>query len=181
MTLGIVAGSMLIPYFSVLTKLADTGLLDFITDKLPFLILAYILAFAANFLWLFYVKLFTPLVYKRYIKNKLPKLNYLIFTISSSLLLAILYLPGAGFFFQIYSQEIPEVNSLIKILLILTPVLYLFYFGVTWIILWVYNAGISKCPGCNQRLEDGNLLGKTCLHCKIVLGQWIFMKTDSRI
>lgn len=181
MTLGIIAGSMLIPYFSILTKLVDINLVDFATDKLPLLILTFMIAFIANLLWLFYIKFFTPLVYRRYIKNKLPTLPYLIFTISSSLLLAILYLPGATFFFQIYSQKIEVVNSLIKILLILTPVLYLFYFAITGIVLWIYNRTITKCPFCNERLEEGNLLGRTCVNCHALLGEWIFIKTNAGV
>jgi len=122
------------------------------------------------------VNILTPLVYNRYTKNKSPKLRFFLFNSASAFLLALLYLPVAGVFFLFYGTEIEYVNSFIKLLFVLTPLLYLFFFAITGMALWISNSVDSKCPNCNKSLPFKSLLGKECAQCGVELTPWIYLE-----
>lgn len=174
LTCGMAAGSVLIPYFSVLNVMINSSFSEFIFEKIPLIILSFVMAYAVIFLWIFYVKFFTGKIYGRYVKDRLPLKRYYIFNAASALLLSVMILPVAGTFFRIYSDKITLLNETTDTLLIAVPFFYLVFFAVTGLILALINSVNSVCPRCKKAMPSGILFGKECENCGMVFSSWLY-------
>ena len=173
-TCGMAAGSALIPYFSVLNVMINSSFSEFIFEKIPLIILSFVMAYIANFFWIFYVKFFTGKIYGRYVKDRPPLKRYYIFNAASALLLSVMILPVAGTFFRIYSDKNTLLNETTDSLLIAVPFFYLLFFVVTGLILVLFNSTGSGCPRCKKAMPPGILLGKECKSCGTVYTSWLY-------
>jgi len=174
-TCGMAAGSVLIPYFSVLNVMINSSFSDFIFEKIPLIILSFVMAYTVNFLWIIYVKFFTGKIYGRYVKTKPPLKRFYIFNVVSALLLSVMILPVAGTFFRIYSDKITLLNEITDTLLFAVPVIYIFFFTLTGLISAILNSADTGCPHCSKPLPKGNLLGKECENCGSVFSSWLYI------
>ncbi len=173
-TCGMAAGCVLIPYYSVLNEMINSSFSEFIFEKIPLIILSFVMAYTVNFFWIFYVRFFTGKVYGRYIKNKPPLKRFYVFNVVSALLLSVLILPVAGTFFRIYSDKIDLLNETTNTLLLAIPIIYLLFFAMTGLILAIKNSINSTCPHCNKTIQPGILFKKECGNCGSVLCAWLY-------
>jgi Zn-dependent protease with chaperone function len=174
-TCGMAAGCILLPYFSLPVIFINTGISEFIFEKIPLLILSFLLAYSVNFFWIFYVKYFSGKVYGRHIKNKPPLKRFYIFNIASALLLSVMILPAAGFFFRVYSNDNNYLNDITNTLLLLLPLIYLLSFMITGVFLIIVNSLNSACSHCGKNHPPGVLFGKECANCGSVLSAWLYI------
>ena len=175
LTIGMAAGCLILPYFSVLNIFITSGVKEILTEKLPFMILTIISAFTVNFLWVYYVEHFSESLFCRYNKSEKPGKRNFIFNIISSLLLSVMILPVAVFYFKIYSSEIELLNELLIYLLIAVPVIYIMVFILTGLILGIVNSKKIACNNCGKQLPQGNLIGKNCDNCNSVISRWLYL------
>jgi len=174
-TCGMAAGSLLLPYYSVLNVMINSSFSEFIFDKIPLIILSFVMAYTVNFFWIFYVKFFTGKVYGRYVKSKPPLKRFYAFNVVSALLLSVMILPVAGTFFRIYSDKIDLLNETTNTLLLVIPIIYLLFFAITGLILVIKNSINSACPHCNKTMQPGILFKKECANCGSVLCAWLYI------
>jgi len=174
-TCGMAAGSLLLPYYSVLNVMINSSFSEFIFDKIPLIILSFVMAYTVNFFWIFYVKFFTGKVYGRYVKSKPPLKLFYAFNVVSALLLSVMILPVAGTFFRIYSDKIDLLNETTNTLLLVIPIIYLLFFAITGLILVIKNSINSACPHCNKTMQPGILFKKECANCGSVLCAWLYI------
>ena len=176
-TFGMAAGSALIPYFSVLNVMINSSFSEFIFEKIPLIMLSFVMAYIVNFFWIFYVKFFTGKIYGRYVKDKQPLKRFYVFNTASALLLSVMILPVAGTFFRIYSDKITLLNETTDTLLAAVPFFYLVFFAVTGLILALFisvNSVNSFCPRCKEAMPSGILFGKECESCGTVYNSWLY-------
>lgn len=174
-TLGMTAGSIILPYFSVLNVFIDNGLKEILLEKIPIMILAIITAFIMNFLWVYYVKFYTAGLFGRYIKSEKPVKRNFIFKMVSAMLLSLMILPVAVIYFNIYSTKIELLNEFLIVLLIAVPVIYLIVFALTGFITGILNSKNQTCSKCGNQLPSGNLIGKNCDTCHSVINAWLYL------
>jgi Zn-dependent protease with chaperone function len=174
-TLGMAAGSLILPYYSVLNFIVENTFREILFEKLPFVLLALMFAFIVNFVWVFYLKFYAGRLYGRYMKKQFPKLRYFVFNFISAILLSILILPVAGIYFRVYSNEIDLVNEAVNTLAYLTPLIYAVVFALTGIIILIMNSGNTRCQNCSSPVPSGNLIGKECVNCKTMFSKWLYL------